>query len=166
MSKTKDVNSLLESSEYYSRRYKTPTVKLIFPVFAFLCIMLSLSLFIKIDNVIAVTGSVVQIESKNEQKVVVESFVTANESINIKKGQKVQLYISGTDKIPNSLSGEVTYLSKKPILRNDKVMYQVRSCIDDKANSLMILKYGMEGDLSILIGKISLYDAVKQGVAL
>lgn len=127
--------------------------------------MLLLSFFIKIDNVIAVTGSVIQTERKNEHRVVVDSFVTANESIDIKKGQKVQLYISGTDKIPNSLSGEVTYISNKPTLRNDKVMYQVRSCISDKSNSLMILKCGVAGDLSILIGKISIYDAVKQGVA-
>lgn len=157
--------SYLESSEYYSKRYRTPSVKLIIPVSIFIIIIFLGSLFFRIDNTIDRTGIVVQNEHYKEKNIVtIESLISANQSIVVKKGQRVSFNVSGTDKFPTSMRGKVVLVTSKPIVKNSHVMYKVYSKIKSKSKKWRLIKAGIEGKVSIHLGKISVFDAIKQGV--
>lgn len=156
--------SFLESSEYYSKRYRTPVVKMIIPVAAFIVIIFIGSLLVKIDNTIDSTGIVVQNDHyKGSSTLTIESLVSANQSVGVKKGQQVYFNIPATDKLPTSMKGKVRFVMSKPIEKNSHVMYKIRSEINGNAKNMNIIRVGMEGKLSVSIGKISIFNAIKQG---
>jgi len=157
--------SYLESSEYYSKRYKTPIVKLIIPLAIFIMIIFLGSLLFKIDNTIDGTGIVVQNEHYGKKNIVtIESLISANQSIVVKKGQRVSFNVSETDKFPTSMRGNVVLVRSKPIVKNSHVMYKIDSEIKSRSKKWRLIKAGIEGKLSIHLGKISVFDAIKQGV--
>ncbi|WP_354631331.1 hypothetical protein [Levilactobacillus brevis] len=52
----------------------------------------------------------------------------------------------------------------KPVVKDSHVMYKVHSQIRDSSNlGMNFIKIGMNGKLSVSIGKISVFDAIKQG---
>lgn len=164
MENEKSSKFYLESSEYYSNRYRTPIVKLIIPVVVFMMIVFLGSLFFKIDNTIDGTGIVVQNDHyRKKSTVTIESLISANQSIVVKKGQYVSFNVSGTDKFPTSMRGKVVLVTSKPIVKNSHIMYKISSKIRSRSNKWSLIRAGIEGKLSIHLGKISVFDAIKQG---
>lgn len=59
---------------------------------------------------------------------------------------------------------KVHLVMSKPVVKDSHVMYKVHSQIRDSSNlGMNFIKIGMNGKLPVSIGKISVFDAIKQG---
>lgn len=101
---------------------------------------------------------------KNEKYVTINAFVSTNEISSIETGQKIRFKVTRSVPKPIILDGTIKTVSVAPINIYKNTYYLVTSIarINPKINKL--LKYGMSGSMSVLVGEKSFFNYYKDKI--
>lgn len=97
-----------------------------------------------------------------KNKVNIVAYVPANKISAIKKGQVLHFQTANSGGTTDRLTGKVTTIGTYPVRINGGSLYEV--VCNAKINSQSNIKYGMEGDATIITGKSTYFEYFKDKV--
>lgn len=201
----------LESSKFYSYKYKNFSTIIILPAFLLIVILFISSFFATKENVIRTMGVVApqssikiknatynegdvvpkgkQILSSSDQKIILDkqsivhisdkgetilfpdindeeslevvSYVSGQDIASLKKSQKVRFELDDQNKGTTIINGRVKSVSIYPESVKEKAKYEIVSLIKPTKKDKSSLRYGMRGQLSVIIGKQTYFNYLK-----
>lgn len=98
---------------------------------------------------------------KQEDSVKIDSYIPADNISSIKRGQEMRFKVTKNMTKPLILSGKITNISVAAITSNKGNFYKVSALAKINSNERKQLKYGMDGNVSIITGKTTFFNYYK-----
>ncbi|WP_103662098.1 HlyD family efflux transporter periplasmic adaptor subunit [Lactobacillus sp. HT06-2] len=98
----------------------------------------------------------------NHKKLQLVSYLPGSQITAIAKGQTVYFQVPNAQGNTLRLKGKVTRVDTYPVTIHKQSVYQVLATV--KATSVDKLRYGMQGDLTIITGKTTYFNYIKDKV--
>ncbi|GAA2865085.1 HlyD family efflux transporter periplasmic adaptor subunit [Lactobacillus intestinalis] len=203
----------LESSKFYSYKFRNFSTMIIFPAFLFVIGILISSFFVMRENTVKSIGVIVPSsyhvlkdnhfvegqhlgtgthvtlangeqttlknkgfihidrrevqlfpEITNHKNVMIETYIPGKQIAMIKKGQQGQFQILGDQGGSIFLKGKVIRVGEYPAYQKEASLFKVNVKIMATNSQLKILRYGMQGNCSIITGKLSYFNYLKSKI--
>lgn len=201
----------LESSKFYSYKFKNFSTMIILPAFILVVILFVGSFFATKENVIETVGviepkssikikdttynegdvvpkskqvsissnkkitlkkqSIVHISNKDEtilfpdindeKSLEVISYVSGQNIASLKKNQKIRFELSNQDTGTTVITGKIQSISVYPEESKNQSEYEVISTIKPTKKEKNSLRYGMQGQISVITGKETYFNYLK-----
>ncbi|WP_304202789.1 HlyD family efflux transporter periplasmic adaptor subunit [Lactobacillus intestinalis] len=103
-------------------------------------------------------------EIKKQTSVKINTYIPATDISSVKKGQKLRFRITKNLSKPIILIGKINNISVSSINSNKGDFYRVSALAKINSREKDELKYGMDGNISIITGKITFFDYYKNKI--
>lgn len=200
----------LESSKFYSYKFKNFSTMIILPAFLLVVILFIGSFFATKENVIQTVGviepqnsikikdttynegdivpkgkqvissgkkitlgrqSIVHVSNKDEtilfpdindeKSLEVISYVSGQDIASLKKNQKIRFELNDRDNGTTIIIGKIQSISVYPETNKGQAEYEVISTIKPTKKEKTSLRYGMQGNISVITGKETYFNYLK-----
>jgi Membrane-fusion protein len=98
---------------------------------------------------------------KEQDYVKIESYIPADDISSIKKEQEMRFKVAKNMTKPLILSGKIMNISVAPINSNKGNFYKVSALAKIDSSERKLLKYGMDGNVSIITGRTTFFNYYK-----
>lgn len=103
-------------------------------------------------------------EIKKQNYVKIDAYVSSTDISSVKKGQKIRFRVTKNLSKPIILTGKINNISIASVNSNKGNFYRVSALAKINSHEQNQLKYGMNGSISIITGKITFFDYYKNKI--
>lgn len=152
------MKEILESGEYYHRRYNNVATIIVWPILLLLIFLVTFSFYAKKDLTINSNGVLIQ-------KYEVVSFVSPNEVTKLHKNQKGRFSVIGNENLKDTINCKISSISKHPIKNNGNLSYKIIYKLTPTKKEHKFLVMGVQGQITNLYKRESYFNYYKDSLS-